>query len=182
MKYSHELYDHVMAILNYAHDQLLAKGDGATAALFREAIDWNEEMFIFNADKFLGLVPLALNNWKVVGDTNFRDLNEDEQEASLAAREGRGPRATSTKTATQAVSDAAKRLKKAARMRPVTDAQEAVTRAEGLRDEKKRIADEAEAERTRPAREKADADKALKDAKGDLKKVEREIGEKSEEK
>ncbi len=176
MKYDHDLYDSCMNILRFAHKRLLEKGDGITASYFSDAIQWNERAFFLNINEFIKLVPLALKNWKVVLDTNPIDLSLAEKEASLAAVEGRGPRATNTQEALAAVKAAHKRLAKAERMRPFTEKQRAADEAKRVVDEKKRVLDEQKQLQARPGEELSAAEKILRQAEDEAKKVGVEVG------
>ncbi len=176
MKYDSEIYDCCLELMRFAHKQLLENERPMMASEIGRWIDESETQFIHNAPAFGQLVTLIMGEYAVTKSAQFRDFNEDEKEASLAAVEGRGPRATSTQEALAAVKAAHKRLAKAERMRPFTEARARLDEKRAAAAEKRRAMEEVQAERDRPAQELKVAEKDLKQAEAEAKKVEVEAG------
>lgn len=172
MRYDHELWDSVLKILQHGKERLLAKGNGTMCAEVDRVYQSAINTFSMPLNQLAWALHFICTEQGVLPPIGLDKLNDDEKRAV----EDKDLQATSTENAFKSIRLAHKRLVKAEKMKPVTDAQKLVDEAEALRAEKKRLADEAERERNKPAREKDEADNALRDARKGLKQAEKEIG------
>ena len=173
MTYKHELYDSMLKILKHAVERLKARGNGVMAyevdKIYQEGINH----FSLPQNQLGWALKFICTEPELLPGIGVDVLNEDEQKAY----ECPDLKSTSTKAGIEAVKIAHKRLEEETRLKPITDAQRTVDEAEALRVEKKKLADEAELERTKPEREKAEADNALRDARKGLKQAEKVVNE-----
>jgi len=173
MKYSHPLWDSILRILQYGKEKLEARGNGIMAfeidKIYQSAIN-DFSMPLSQLAWALGFICKEPEVLPTIGQDTF---NEDERKAI----EFKDLQAVSTAAGRKSVKIAHERLAEEARLKPVTAAQKAVDEAKEIQAEKKRLADEAQAERDRPGKEFSEAEQETKRAAAELKKAEKEAGE-----
>ena len=172
MKYDHILWDSMLKILQHSKERLMFRGNSTMCAEIDKVYQSAINDFTMPLNQLAWALHFICTENELLPGIGLDVLNADERKAV----EDEDLKATSTEAGHKAVRIAHKRLVKAEKMRPVTEAKQRLDKANELKAEKKRLADEAKVERDRPERELSEAEKETRQASADLKQAEREVG------
>ena len=160
MKYDHVLYDSMLKILQHAKERLKARGNGTMYAEVDRVYQSGINNFSLPQTQLAWALTFLCTEPELLPGIGLDTLNDDESAPALAD----DLKATSTEAGKKAVKEAHKRLVKAAKRKPITDAEAIVAKAETIEKEKRVAAEAARAEREKPDRELTEAKKEVKEA------------------
>ena len=168
MIYKHELWDSMITILKYTVEKRKKTGPGVMQAEDQRVLSSAEKGFDLPLKQLEWVLTYICNDSGVLAMNELNSLDANEQEAARSS----DLYANTTSEGEKSAKEAEKRLRKAAKMKPITDAKKKLGRANAAIEEKKIAADLAQVERDRPKRELSEAEQEAKKAVAELKKAE----------
>ena len=172
MKYDHEMWNTIMAMMSYAERKL----DGVMLAEVRGLHESAMNSFTLSMNQIAWFLEYFSGENHLNPPHGLDRLNDAETEASQSD----DLQASSTENGKKSVKEAQRRIDERKRLRPVTESQEKLEQTKDARQEKELAVQRDKTERERPAQELTAARKAEKAAEEAVKKAEEAVKKGSE--